>query len=107
MSAASVQLDLFGEVEQAQQEASERVNARAAWQARFGRADWIAPWDTADGRPKGSVTRGWRCPDPDCGEIEPNDFLLSITHGFDPNVPGHRPLDGRCAKLRMLAGTPG
>lgn len=41
-----VQLDLFGMVERAAQ-------AAVAWAARFERADWIAPHDTASGRKKG------------------------------------------------------
>jgi hypothetical protein len=102
----TVQLDLFGEVEEAERArelaASERVNARAAWQARFERADWIAPYDTATGTPKGARVPGWRCPDPECGEIEPGPtgFVLSINHGFDPDVPGREPYDGRCRKVR-------
>jgi hypothetical protein len=62
-----VQLGLFGEVDK-------RLDAAAEWLARFERADWIAPWDTATGpRPgdpplkKGecSPVPGWRCPDPE------------------------------------------
>jgi hypothetical protein len=94
----SVQLDLFGKVEQADKHAQ----ARADWAAHFERADWVAPYDTAGGTPKGTVLNGWRCPDPDCGQIEPNAFVLSINHGWDPDVPGREPFDGRCSKLRLL-----
>lgn len=106
--ASPVQLDLFGEVEKAEREAEERRRARAAWEARFERADWIAPHDTAAGpRPgdpplkKGerSPVPGWRCPDPECGEVEPNAYHLGIGHGFDPNVPGWQPWHGRCYKV--------
>lgn len=81
-------------------EAEARLAARAEWEARFERADWIAPWDCADGTPKGAVTSGWRCPDPECGRIEPNSYLLSINHGFDPGVPGLAPRDGMCTRRR-------
>lgn len=98
----AVQLDLFGEVEQAEREASKRERTRAAWLARFERADWIAPWDTAGGMKKGDSKPGWRCPDPGCGEVEPNEYWLLINHGWDPHQPGHEPFDGRCHKLRLL-----
>lgn len=99
---SAVQLDLFGEVEKAEQAARDRAQARADWQARFERADWVASYDTAGGMKKGSRTPGWRCPDPECGEIEPNSYHLSISHGWDPEVPGREPFDGRCQKLRLL-----
>jgi hypothetical protein len=96
-----MQLDLFGEVEQAEREAAGRGEARAAWEARFEHADWIAPYDTSGGTPKGGRVPGWRCPDPECGEIEPGPtgFLLSLNHGFDPDVPGREPWHGRCYKV--------
>lgn len=111
---SATQLDLFGQVEAAEREASQRreqaqreaAGCRAAadaWRARFERADWIAPYDTAGGMLKGERKPGWRCPDPDCGEIEPNSFLLSINHGFDPDVPGRQPWNGRCTRLKLLA----
>ena len=102
---SATQLDLFGVVEQAEREASQRQDARAAWRARFERADWIAPYDTAGGTPKGGRVPGWRCPDPECGEVEPGPtgFLLALNHGFDPDVPGHEPWDGRCYKVKLLA----
>lgn len=99
----TVQLDLFGEVEK-------RLDARAAWLARFERADWIAPWDTAAGpRPgdpplkKGecSPVPGWRCPDPECGEVAYNACRLEIDHGWDPHTPGREPFDGRCHGVRL------
>jgi hypothetical protein len=101
------QYDLFGEIEQAEREAAERKtaaqSARAEWAARFERVDWVAPYDTASGMKKGDRTPGWRCPDPECGQVEPNTFHLSINHGWDPDVPGHEPYDGRCRRLRLLA----
>ena len=92
---APVQLDLFGEVEA-------KPDARAAWLARFERADWIAPWDTAGGMKKGDSTPGWRCPDPECGQVEINSTLLANNHGWDPFTPGYGPFDGRCHRLRLL-----
>lgn len=89
------QLDLFGEVEAREAE-------RAAWEARFERADWIAPYDTAGGMKKGESKPGWRCPDPECGVIEPSGFLLRLNHGFDPHVPGHQDFDGQCTRVRLL-----
>lgn len=99
----AVQLDLFGEVEKTERAADDREAARAAWKARFERADWIAPWDTASGTPKGGRVPGWRCPDPECGEIEPGPtgYLLRSNHGWDPDVPGEEPFDGRCHKVRL------
>ena len=93
---ADVQLDLFGEVEA-------RLDACAAWLARFERADWVAPWDTAGGMKKGDSTPGWRCPDPECREIVINSYHLWIDHGWNPDIPGQEPFDGRCHKLRLLA----
>lgn len=103
MPSAAVQLDLFGEVEKAEQAARDREQARADWLARFERADWIAPWDTASGTPKGARVPGWRCPDPECGEIEPGEtaYHLEINHGWNPHIPGREPFDGRCHKVRM------
>lgn len=104
-----VQLDLFGVV-------AARLDARADWEARFERADWVAPWDTAAGfRPgdpplkKGerAPVPGWRCPDPECGQVEPTAYLLGLEHGWDPEVPGHEPFDGRCHRLRRLAAQAG
>jgi hypothetical protein len=90
------QLDLFGAVERAEA-------ARAEWVARFERAGWVAPHDCADGTPRGAVKPGWRCPDPDCAQVEPTAFALAINHGWDPDVPGHAPFDGHCHRLRLLA----
>lgn len=73
---------------------------RAAWSARFDRVEWVAPWPTATGRPKGSVFLGYRCPDPDCGEVEPTAFGLVINHGFDPDLPGRQGSSGRCHKRK-------
>ena len=99
---ADTQLDLFGAVEAAEAARAERQHERAAWEASFTRADWVAPWDTADGHPKGTVYHGWVCPDPACGEVEPGSYLLLINHGWDPQVPGLAPWDGRCQKIKLL-----
>lgn len=96
----TAQLDLFGEVEAAESLAEQRRRERAEWAARFERADWVAPYDTQGGTKKGQSCPGWRCPDPDCGEIEPNAFLLSINHGFDPGVPGRQAWNGLCTSRR-------
>lgn len=99
---SAIQLDLFGEVEKAEQDARDREQERADWLARFERADWIAPWDTAGGMKKGESALGWRCPDPECRDIELSSYLLVIEHGWDPYEPGHEPFDGRCHRLRLL-----
>jgi hypothetical protein len=96
---SELQLDLFGEVEAEEAAAVRKLEERAAWQARFERADWVAPWDTGSGMKKGESCSGWRCPDPACGEVEPNEYLLSINHGFDPSVPGHAPYNGNCMRF--------
>lgn len=88
------QLDLFGEVQAA-------IDRQAAWEARFERADWVAPYDCADGMKKGESKPGWRCPDPECGQVEPNSFLLRLNHGFDPKVPGEEPRGG-CTRVMLL-----
>lgn len=98
-----VQLDLFGEVEQAEQAARDRDQARTEWLARFERADWVAPWDTAGGMKKGESLLGWRCPDPECSQVEVNEYHLMIEHGWDVHTPGSAPFDGRCHRLRLLA----
>lgn len=92
-----VQLDLFGEVEQAlieaerprgrpravQQEPAE--GTRAQWEAlvRYWPdgtpVTWTAPWDCAGGTPKGTVLPGYRCPL--CGQVEVNEYLLENNHG--------------------------
>lgn len=75
---------------------------RAAWQAGFERTEWVAPYDCGLG-PAGTVVLGWRCPDPECAQVEVNACLLSMNHGWDPDVPGHEPYDGHCHRLRLLA----
>lgn len=110
MQLAPTQLDLFGAVEATEaaehQAAVTRQLERDSWRAQFERADWVAPWDCADGTPKGTVRSGWRCPDPACGQIELNAFLLSINHGFDPDIPGRQPWNGRCFRRRNAASQP-
>lgn len=109
MTKTAVQYDLFGEIEAAEHSAEdaagERRLARAEWAARFERPDWVAPHDTQGGMRKGDSKPGWRCPDPECREIEPNGFSLTINHGWDPETPGHEPFDGRCHKVRRRART--
>lgn len=105
-SIVTIQLDLFGVVEGTEQAdraaAAARQLERDTWLDRFERADWVAPWDCADMTPKGTVRSGWRCPDPDCAQVEPNEYLLGINHGFHPDIPGRQPWNGRCARLHRL-----
>jgi hypothetical protein len=100
--AGLLQLDLFGEAEQVEAAAADLVQARADWVARFERAVWIAPWNTAGGMKAGDL--GWKCPD--CGAVEPNEFLLGNNHGWHVDQPGWIPYaqnyDGRCTRLRLL-----
>lgn len=93
-----VQLDLFGDVEADLAKSHALEASRAHWQAGFERADWVAPYDCGDG-PKGTVVRGWRCHDPECGEVVVNAFVLELNHGFDPTIPGHQPYHGRCQAI--------
>jgi hypothetical protein len=51
---------------------------------------------------KGDSKPGWRCPDPECGEVEPNKHWLLSDHGWNVDVPGQQPFDGRCHRLRLL-----
>lgn len=95
----AVQLDLFGDVERALRADDEAARARAEWAARFERAPWIAPWDTADGMKKGESKLGWRCPC--CGDIEPNDALLLINHGLSDHEPQPPWWDGRCGRQNL------
>jgi hypothetical protein len=81
------QFDLFGAVERAEQERAAEAQRRTEWRALFEPADWIAPYDCADGTPAGTAVPGWLCPDPDCGVIEPNGCVLGINHGLDPDRP--------------------
>lgn len=93
------QLDLFGAVEAAEDAATVRAREAAEWFARFERADWVAPWDCADGTPKGTVIQGWRCPDPECGGVEVNNAILGINHGLDPHSPRS---ELKCFRVRWL-----
>lgn len=93
-----VQLDLFGEVEKQLNYTSAVEHARAEWRAQFERADWVAPYDCGYG-PEGTVVSGWRCPDPECGEVADNAYSLSLNHGYDPDTPGAQSYYGRCQKL--------
>jgi hypothetical protein len=90
-------------------EVDAKALARAEWRARFERADWVAPWDTASGMKTGDrKPGGWVCPG--CGDIEPNEFLLGTNHGYHPDQPGssYRYAGGpwfgeTCVKLELQA----
>lgn len=86
------QYDLFGEDLAAQEREQQALADLAKWRERFERVEWRS------GLPNLSPTLGYRCPS--CGDVEPNEFLLSINHGYDPGVPGRAPLDDRCFKAR-------
>jgi hypothetical protein len=103
---AAVQPDLFGELDQAEQERLERIAEREAWRARFTFTTISYPYDTVGG-PAGTVFAGAvQCPA--CRKVEANDFLLSINHGYDPGVPGHAPwgvaFGQTCSRLDKPAG---
>lgn len=98
-----MQLDLFGEVERVEAEVVAAAAARETWTARFERAPWVAPYDTAGGMKKGDSVLGWRCPDPECGQVEINAYTLRINHGWDPGIPGEEPYAGRCYQVRRRA----
>ena len=86
--AVGVQLDLFGELEAAEEERARRLLARSEWSARFTRVTFAAPYDTA-GHREGDLVEGIVCPA--CGGVEWNGYLLSINHGYDPDLPGDVP----------------
>ena len=102
-----MQLDLFGEVEALEHSAATRHSENEAWAARFERADWVTPWPTSTGLPAGTVFHGYRCPDPECGEVEPTGFTLSINHGWDPELPGRKPWNARCQKVARRLSSEG
>lgn len=68
-------------------EAQRDEQRRAAWLARFERADWVAPHDLIGGTPAGTVLQGWRCPDPECRQVAPSRYAMVLVHGLDPHVP--------------------
>jgi hypothetical protein len=72
--------------------AAEEERERAEWEARFERADWVAPYDTTCCMKKGDRLPSWRCPA--CGEVEANEFLLGNNHGYHLWWPGQVPYGG-------------
>ncbi len=116
-----VQLDLFGEVERAltraeraAAEAAAAADADADLRAEWERAVrqhpdgtpvvWVAPWDCADGTPKGTEQPGWRCPH--CARIEANEYHLGASHCMDWDDWSRRARAGRprshCSSLDLL-----
>jgi hypothetical protein len=98
---SQMQLDLFGELELAEdtQTEAERVQAakaaalaeqRAAFLRRVTTHPdgtpvlWTAPWDTYDLK-AGDTCPGWRCPA--CGQIEGGEYGLALNHGFADYLP--------------------
>jgi hypothetical protein len=101
---STLQLDLFGEVEAAENTREQEL----AWLARFQRVPAVLLVERM-GETVGEDRWGqtaWLCPDPDCGGIElKTEHLISI-HGFDPFTPGHAPSDGRCAAVSRYWAKP-
>jgi len=117
-----LQLDLFGEVEAqaaADEAAAAERTARVATRARL-RAEWeqivqswpdgtpvtwTAPWDCADGTPRGATVPAFRCPC--CGGVEVNEFLLDNNHWTGAEDYIRRALSGEgqrthCCRLELL-----
>jgi hypothetical protein len=46
------------------------------------------PYDCGRGR-EGDRVQGIRCPT--CGGVEHSPYLLSLNHGWDPDIPGRKP----------------
>jgi hypothetical protein len=112
---SALQLDLFGDVEAAEEvaataaaaEAASKAEAElrqaerlAAWQARFE----IGVYRLVHRKRLGEWRIGYRCPDPWCATID-NPRDLTAGHGFDPTRPGWAPSDGRCFGVRRLERT--
>ena len=113
-----VQLDLFGEVEQALAVAEQQQDAtatlRGQWEAlvRYWPdgtpVTWTAPWDCADGTPEGSVVPAYRCPL--CGQVAGSEFLLGNDHGMGLDDWSRRASDAsgcweprtHCTRLSLL-----
>ncbi|PSL08156.1 hypothetical protein CLV30_101123 [Haloactinopolyspora alba] len=95
---AATQLDLFGDVLAAEQRDQRILHEAAAWRARFDRVEWSSPL------PNITPRLGYRCPDPDCRQVEPAAFVLAINHGFDPDTPGRQPHHGRCHRVTRRGG---
>ncbi|HEY3514553.1 MAG TPA: hypothetical protein VGL36_35565 [Kribbella sp.] len=106
----AVQLDLFGEVEAAEQTAAEETARAAVRAARYADlvAEWRARFEVGVYRLRNNVggyTGGWRtgyrCPDPWCSEVA-SARDLARGHGFDPDTPGEATFDSRCNGVRSL-----
>lgn len=98
--AAPVMFDLFEATSPealARARAAERDRRDAAFRARFQHGVWVAPWDCGDGTPKGAEKPGWTCPD--CGTVEPSEFVLTLNHGFASYHDGDD-FGGWCARMR-------
>ncbi len=93
---STLQLDLFGEVEAAENTREQEL----AWLGRFARPPMVALVER-QGELVGEhwSDHGWQCPDPDCLGVEIKAEHLVSIHGFDPFTPGHAPSDGRCAAV--------
>jgi hypothetical protein len=86
----NTQLDLFGQIEAAEQVAAHAAASRAARTSAFRdratlHADgspvlWTAPYYTATGMNAGDTCTGWRCWI--CGQINPSEFVLGLNHGL-------------------------
>lgn len=80
------------------------LDAGEEWAARFTRAPWQPRHAAHDPACAGRI--GWQCPG--CGQVELNEFLLNLNHGYDPTVPGHmagaiETFGQSCTRLMLLA----
>jgi hypothetical protein len=85
---------------------SVRAQARADWEARFKRAEWVPSFTTDAGGQPARARLGWVCPA--CHTVEPSPFTLSLNHGYDPEIPGRGGPYGAgfgetCFKLHLQA----
>ena len=97
--AAALQLDLLAAV-------AEEVArpAREEWMARFERAPWTPLHAAHDPALTGQI--GWKCPG--CGQVELNEYLLDLNHGYDPTIVGRMAgaienFGKRCTRQILLA----
>jgi hypothetical protein len=87
---ATIQPDLFGEYDAAQENAAAREALKPRWRAWLQAEPMPVPWDTQGGAVKGEVsTDWWRCPG--CGAVDFGAYTFWLSHGLHPDHVGDVP----------------